>query len=1031
MRVQMVRVLIISLLFAVVDAIGQTYYLVDKSYSGIEDFEVTPGMEAKASEIDQLIPGFKVYGYDFYPILAYEEQSLGYDKQLSDVISERAADDAHLLIIKEHQEQEQMFEYRVSLKLPSSGNHGHYNQLERQTIENLILQELRKVAVSFQYDLSYNSLIEIAGMEKLVSILSGEPLPNIYRNSDFEAIPIDSTVAGLAFSGVVDDSHAYYKDYAGTTLNDDQGTSASLLGLLQSHAITTAQFGFVITSSGHPVDVDQVNGKYEGMDAKIVLWMHFDVGNPATAGDTLYVKVRNTFSYEEAEGIFGDLYESHMNEYIETDLPDDINPPAAVSHARSTGDCSLSFKWGYNCLVIGGTINPTTVFPEFGIGLVAGLLDGLLGTIEFAYNVVGGGLNIFQKIYKGVTDYVESLYAHYLAEQTFVAVLKKIKNDAVGFIKKVSKDIIATYNTLKVLVEGASVTEIAVTLYNAVVEWMGDTFSSGINAGYFTGTIAFEAILAFFTGGTSAFKSAAKDFMPKILEFAKELGSPKGLSEFVKNKLFAAQNTLASAAKAFKCKILGKGCFVADTPVLMANRGYDNPYKVNFGNTAKGLALAAAAPVVAVPIQDVQLLDYVVAHEAVTSTVGLTASTNGEGKFLGVVGMDPYTSDQQRERDQYELDDRNWNEVVFEEISGSSVAKMALHNDWIKRKGYSLDAVVHMHIPEQGISGQFRITAIKHVLPQKMPLDEDPEDNYGYRPVTALFSHLSDKIQEITFDNGETLGASPRHPIYSLTYGDWRVAGELEVGEKVLSKVGASVVKTSEKKESLERVYNIEVQKVHNFLVGESGILVHNACWKTIDDALNRAKISVADLKKMIEDGWNEGIDWNPLDGGRAAGYFGRGRFFEGLLWKGKYRKSGYKYTGLDDLGEGLGSQNYPVVDVYKGNTAVSIKTTRNSNPWSWINMKSSTNVEYNKKHLDDIIAGMDQGPGNPGKFGGHADLQNVQKFELDVYVRDFDTPEANIHQWQQMVDDYLASKNQQDLIGKVKVNLAKVEDSI
>ncbi len=1007
MRVQMVHVLIISLLFAVVDAIGQTYYLVDKSYSGIEDFEVTPGMEAKASEIDQLIPGFKVYGYDFYPILAYEEQSLGYDKQLSDVISERAADDAHLLIIKEHQEQEQMFEYRVSLKLPSAGNHSHYNQLERQTIENLILQELRNVAMSFEYDLSYNSLIEIAGMEKLVSILSGEPLPNIYRNSDFEAIPIDSTVAGLAFSGVVDDSHAYYKDYAGTTLNDDQGTSTSLLGLLQSHAITTAQFGFVITSSGHPVDVDQVNGTYEGMDAKIVLWMHFDVGNPATAGDTLYVKVRNTFSYVEAEGIFGDLYEAHMNEYIETDLPDDINPSTAVSHARSTGDCSLSFKWGYNCLVIGGTVTPTTAFPEFGIGLVAGLLDGLLGTIEFAYNVVGGGLNIFQKIYKGVTDYVESLYAHYLAEQTFVAVLKKIKNDAVGFIKKVSKDIIATYNTLKVLVEGASVTEIAVTLYNAVVEWMGDTFSSGINAGYFTGTIAFEAILVFFTGGTSAFKSAAKDFMPKILEFAKELGSPKGLSEFVKNKLFAAENTLASAGRAFKCKILGAGCFVENTPVLMAGNTQNYPYNV-VGNTAKGLALAAAMPIVAVPIQDVQLFDYAVAHKTIYSSYGLTASALEKDTYSSPPDKDPYTSDQQRERDQYELDDENWNEVVFEELYGLSIAKMALHNDCIKQKGYSVDAVVNMNLPEQGILGPFRITSIKHILPQKKPVDEDEADDYDYRPVTALFTHRSDQVYEITFDNEETVGVTYQHPIYSLTAGDWRLAGELEVGEKVLTKAGESIVTISEEKEGVETVYNLEVKELHNFLVGESEVVVHNACASIVAKV---KKMTPTQLQQHIDDGWSFVIESSD----DVVEFFRTRRYFEELMVAYRYTKNGLKSTNPI-------AHNFRSLDAFKetsrtvvngiteitSSLAVSMKTTKVSNVSQWLTSNSS--------HLDDLAQGLSQGI----QWAGHK--INYSSVRLDIYMPKDVYSAAKKIEWESYIENLYPS---------VKVNVSRLEDHV
>ncbi|MBC6992716.1 hypothetical protein QWY85_14925 [Neolewinella lacunae] len=77
-----------------------------------------------------------------------------------------------------------------------------------------------------------------------------------------------------------------------------------------------------------------------------------------------------------------------------------------------------------------------------------------------------------------------------------------------------------------------------------------------------------------------------------------------------------------------------------------------------------------------------------------------------------------------------------------------------------------------MHLPEQGITGPFRITSIKHLLPQKKPIDEDPTDEYGYRPVTAIFTHVSDQVFRLTFEDGKTLGVTARHPIYSAT---WRV----------------------------------------------------------------------------------------------------------------------------------------------------------------------------------------------------------------------------------------------------------------
>ena len=281
-----------------------------------------------------------------------------------------------------------------------------------------------------------------------------------------------------------------------------------------------------------------------------------------------------------------------------------------------------------------------------------------------------------------------------------------------------------------------------------------------------------------------------------------------------------------------------------DTPVLMANNKYNftgNPFR----NNAKALAVAAAMPFVAVPIQEVQLLDYAVAHETVNSSYGLTASvdvadpdrpvlTNAPGSigndiYLGL-SEDPYTSDQQRERDQYELDDENWNEVVFEEVNGSSTAKLALHNNWINKKGYQVDGVVNLDLPEQGISGLFRITSIKHIIPQKKPVDDDEADEYDYRPVTALFSHESDQVYEISFDNGEELGVTYQHPIFSVTEGDWQFAGELEIGEEVLTKSGNTKVVSSTKKEGSETVYNLEVKELHNFLVGGSGIVVHNNC---------------------------------------------------------------------------------------------------------------------------------------------------------------------------------------------------------
>ena len=135
-----------------------------------------------------------------------------------------------------------------------------------------------------------------------------------------------------------------------------------------------------------------------------------------------------------------------------------------------------------------------------------------------------------------------------------------------------------------------------------------------------------------------------------------------------------------------------------------------------------------------------------------------------------------------------------------------------------------------MNLPEQAIYGPFRITSIKHIIPQKKPVDDDESDEYDFRPVTALFTHESSQVLDISFENGEKLGVTYQHPIFSATSGHWKLAGELEIGEEVLTKTGSTTVVSTTKKDGSEKVYNLEVKDLHNFLVGTSGIIVHNSC---------------------------------------------------------------------------------------------------------------------------------------------------------------------------------------------------------
>lgn len=73
------------------------------------------------------------------------------------------------------------------------------------------------------------------------------------------------------------------------------------------------------------------------------------------------------------------------------------------------------------------------------------------------------------------------------------------------------------------------------------------------------------------------------------------------------------------------------------------------------------------------------------------------------------------------------------------------------------------------------------------------------------------------------------------------TFNEYRLAGELEAGEKVLTYHSEATVTSNEKKAGSEVVYNLEVKDLHNFLVGESGVVVHNN-YGIIETIVNAAK---------------------------------------------------------------------------------------------------------------------------------------------------------------------------------------------
>jgi hypothetical protein len=71
------------------------------------------------------------------------------------------------------------------------------------------------------------------------------------------------------------------------------------------------------------------------------------------------------------------------------------------------------------------------------------------------------------------------------------------------------------------------------------------------------------------------------------------------------------------------------------------------------------------------------------------------------------------------------------------------------------------------------------------------------------------------------------------HPLFSRTRGDWVKAGELRAGEVLQTRTGAAQVVSVTASPGAQRVFNLEVEGEHEYLVGGLEVRSHNGCQTT------------------------------------------------------------------------------------------------------------------------------------------------------------------------------------------------------
>ena len=136
------------LIFSSVEVSGQEkYYNLVRHYSG---YDVnTLELDTIAAIVSSTIPvpdgeeEFKVFSYDFYPVMAYVDEKEGYKYQFSTSQSELKGSHDYYLAIYKFFNDKVVLEYQVDLKLPVVSAFDTLTGIERAALEGYILKEIK------------------------------------------------------------------------------------------------------------------------------------------------------------------------------------------------------------------------------------------------------------------------------------------------------------------------------------------------------------------------------------------------------------------------------------------------------------------------------------------------------------------------------------------------------------------------------------------------------------------------------------------------------------------------------------------------------------------------------------------------------------------------------------------------------------------------------------------------------------------------------------------------------------------------
>lgn len=140
--------------------------------------------------------------------------------------------------------------------------------------------------------------------------------------------------------------------------------------------------------------------------------------------------------------------------------------------------------------------------------------------------------------------------------------------------------------------------------------------------------------------------------------------------------------------------------------------------------------------------------------------------------------------------------------------------------EWMERTGAKEGRSIFFGLPEMALFGVAEVLSVRPV----------PEIESGPgRVVLGTVTHMNSEVLVIALQGSkDPLEPTATHRLYSTDRKAWVPSGELREGEHLLTQQGPIAITSITPKPGIHRVFNIEVETEHSYLVTPIGVLSHN-----------------------------------------------------------------------------------------------------------------------------------------------------------------------------------------------------------